>query len=523
MDFVKDLDTPLLRLSEQDFFTLSDATRSVACFGAVGSGKTSGSGKALASAYLRAGMGGVVLCAKPDEVELWQAYAKENGRARDLVLFGDGGDRSFNFLDYEVKAQGLRGIGSVTECIMRILEAERIVMASSGGGSDPFWERSPRQLLNNTIPVLFAAYGTVRMEDIYNFITSAPKAVTDLEDAAWQARSFMFQTVVAATDAPRHTLDPAEGAKIMRFWQDEFAALDAKTRGNVVINLSSALDRFLRGRLRDHFCRDTNLTPEETFREGRIIVMAMPSLSWNEDGLIGQHVFKYMWQRAVLRRATMPREFRDRPVFLWADEAQYFVSVKDAEYQAACRSALGCSVYLTQSMPSILASLGGPNTKPLAEQLLGNFATKIFHSNADPETNKWAADTIGRTLVRRRTTSSSSSIGRNQGLNSSSGYNESAGGGTSSSYGRNGGGGSSSSSSRGSNYGTGRNIGIATNESTGESQSEQMDYAVEPRVFAQELRSGGRPHKRLVDGVWFQTGRRFAPTDAAWLHVTFRQ
>ena len=492
MQFVTDLDTRLLRLSETDYFTLRDALQGgVACFGTTGSGKTSGSGKALASAYLRAGMGGVVLCAKPDEIDLWRRYAKENGRSRDIVLFGDGGDRSFNFLDYEVKAQGLRGIGSVTECVMRILEAERIVTPGSSAGTDPFWERSPRQLLNNTLPVLYCAYGTVRMEDIYNFITSAPKSVDDLEDAGWQARSFMFKTIVAATDAPQAPIDPAEGQKILRFWQDEFAPLDAKTRGNVVINLSSALDRFLRGRLRDHFCRATNLTPEDTFKDGRIILMAMPSLSWNEDGLIGQHVFKYMWQRAVLRRNAMAKAFRTRPVFLWADEAQYFVGTKDAEFQATCRSSLACTVYLSQSLPSYLASLGGQSAKALADQLLGNFGTKVFHSNSDPETNDWASRTIGRKLTVRNNFTTATSKSRSKGLNESSGWNwGKTFGSSSSSSSRDSTHGSSSGSTSGESDGKGRNASYGTSESRSTGGSEVMDFEVEPRTFAHELRNG---------------------------------
>ena len=54
--FAKDLDAPLLRLSSQDDFTLEDATKGVHAFGGIGSGKTSGSGKVLAGAYLRAGV-----------------------------------------------------------------------------------------------------------------------------------------------------------------------------------------------------------------------------------------------------------------------------------------------------------------------------------------------------------------------------------------------------------------------------------------------------------------------------------
>ena len=185
MEYVSDLDTPLLRLSDKDYFTLRDAAEGGAVFGAIGSGKTSGM-KTLATAYLRAGMGGLVCCAKPDEVELWKRYAAEAGRSGDLVLFGEGG-HGFNFLDYELRRQGMRGIGSVTECIMQIVEAEKVVMTSSGGG-EPFWERSPRQLLNNTLPLLFAARGVIRMEDIVRFLGSAPQTPESLSDKEWQAQ-----------------------------------------------------------------------------------------------------------------------------------------------------------------------------------------------------------------------------------------------------------------------------------------------------------------------------------------------
>jgi len=59
------LDSPLLALSQRDRFTLRHACDGVHIFGGIGSGKTSGSGKALAGTYLRAGMGRLVLCAKP--------------------------------------------------------------------------------------------------------------------------------------------------------------------------------------------------------------------------------------------------------------------------------------------------------------------------------------------------------------------------------------------------------------------------------------------------------------------------
>ena len=104
MSFVSDLDTPLLDLSPSDRFTLRDACAGVHVFGGIGSGKTSGSGQALAGAYLRAGMGGLVLCAKPEEVELWKSYAKRHGRYDWLVLFGE--RQGFNFIAWELARQG---------------------------------------------------------------------------------------------------------------------------------------------------------------------------------------------------------------------------------------------------------------------------------------------------------------------------------------------------------------------------------------------------------------------------------
>jgi len=521
MEYVSDLDTPLLRLSDKDYFTLRDAAEGVAVFGAIGSGKTSGM-KTLATAYLRAGMGGLVCCAKPDEVELWKRYAAEAGRSGDLVLFGEGG-HGFNFLDYELRRQGMRGIGSVTECIMQIVEAEKVVMTSSGGG-EPFWERSPRQLLNNTLPLLFAARGVIRMEDIVRFLGSAPQTPESLSDKEWQARSFMYQVLRRAMSEPCAPIDQDDGRSITEFWQRQYATLDTRTRSNLLINLTTLLDRFLRGRMRDLFSRQTTVVPEETFGQGRIIVLAMPSLSWNEDGLIAQHIFKYMWQRAVLRRNTLPQGYRKRPVFLWVDEAQYFVNKEDAKYQSTCRSSLGCTVYLSQSLPSYHAAMGGEKAKPTTEQFLGNFVSKIFMSNTDPETNDWAARTIGRTLVIRRNfnTGWSSSTGR--GISSNSGTSSSSGTGSNSGHGPGGySGGSSSSNQKGANEGRGRSAQRNDSRSGGEGGSEVMDYAVEPGVFVHNLRSGGPANNFMVDAVLMKGSRSFHATGNAVLPITFSQ
>lgn len=522
MSYVSQLDTPLLQLSAQDHFTLRDACQGVHVFGGIGSGKTSGSGKALASAYLRAGMGGLVLAAKPDEVELWLRYARENGRAGSVLLFGERGG-GFNFLAYELARQGADGIGSVVECLMRILEAARL-SKGDGRSGDSFWEDATRQLLRNSIPILYAATGTVRIPDIIRFVSSAPHSLEQLRDVDWQANSFMFQALAAARRAPCVPLHPDDFDKTASYWRDEYAQLDQKTRGNIAISLSTALDRFNRGRLHRAFCTETTLVPELCFH-GAIIILDMSALTWNEDGIIGQQLFKYMWQRAVLGRNALDPRHRERPVFLWADESQYFVNSFDAEYQSTCRSARACTVYLTQSLPTYYARMGGQHAQHQADMLLANFVTKIFHNNADHQTNRWASDTIGRSMQRRGSYSQGSSYGTSMGMNS--GENDSRG--SSSNYGGSSDhrGGFSSSWGGGSNSGSGenwgRNRGSNQSQSHTNGYSETMDVEIEPAVFARDLRTGGPANRGRVTGLWFSAGRTFRDSLRNYVHVSFQQ
>ena len=69
------LDTPLYHFNESERFTIRQACEGVQIFGGIGSGKTSGSGAALAKSFLRNDFGGLVLCAKKDELETWLRYA----------------------------------------------------------------------------------------------------------------------------------------------------------------------------------------------------------------------------------------------------------------------------------------------------------------------------------------------------------------------------------------------------------------------------------------------------------------
>ena len=86
----------------------------------------------------------------------------------------------------------------------------------------------------------------------------------------------------------------------------------------------------------------------------------------------------------------------EAPVFLWADEAQNFLHEHDIDYQATARSSKVCTVYLTQNIPNYYAHLGGRSGEFRVKSFLGTMGTKIFHANADMETNKYASELIGQ-------------------------------------------------------------------------------------------------------------------------------
>lgn len=513
------MDTPLLRLSSEDFFTIRDACQGVCIFGGIGSGKTSGSGQFLAKAYLRAGMGGLVLCAKPEEAALWRHYVTVTGRSNSLIEF-DGRQHGFNFISYELARQGVAGLNAVVECLMRVIEAARLASSGSGRGGDVFWDDTTRQVLRNSIPVLYAAYGAISIADIRNFVRTAPRSPAEMQDATWQDTSFMCASFMKA--APN--LEPDVATAIGQFWRDEFATLDAKTRGNIVISLTTTLDRFNHGWLQHAFCGRTTVVPELCF-QGAIILLNMPALTLNEDGIIAQQLFKYMWQRAVLARNALPAVFQQRPVFIWADEAQYFVNSYDAEFQSTCRGSRACTVYLSQSLPTYYAKMSGENSRERVHHLLGNFATKVFHNNACPETNEWAARTIGKRIQRRanysETEGTNTSFSMNRGSNVNRGTNNSFGSNTDANGRTSSGGNYGSSSGTGENWGENRSHGTSSGTSHG--YNEHMEYVFEPAEFGRMLRTGGPPNGNRVSAIWYQAGRRFNASHQNLLHTVFEQ
>ncbi|MCC7169911.1 MAG: hypothetical protein IT459_05655, partial [Planctomycetes bacterium] len=201
-----DLGTPLLHWAPEDVWTLGHAVEGCLILGATGSGKTSGSGRAIALAMLRQGFGGLVLTAKADERAIWERYCAETGRSDDLVVFAPGGSWRFNFLDHE-RARAGSGAG-LTENIVNLLAtvlevADRGSSGSGGRDSEQYWVRASRQLMRNAVDLLAMAKGRISVPDLYRLVISAPPSIEQLRSEEWKSRSFCFHCLAEADRAPK--------------------------------------------------------------------------------------------------------------------------------------------------------------------------------------------------------------------------------------------------------------------------------------------------------------------------------
>jgi len=465
------LDKIIYHFNEQEPFTVRDACEGIQIFGGIGSGKTSGSGEAFARAFLKAGFGGLVLCAKKDVLDDWQRYAKETGRSNSVLVFDASGNYVFPFLHYEIEREG-EGAG-YTENLVRLFTTvyESIDGSSGGDKSDPYWVRAMQQLLRNTIDLCLIARRTVSVPMISEVILSAPINEEQIDDPKWQEKSLCWKLLVEGNGLQLDKWRDHDFQSTARFWMKEYPGLGERTRSSIESMLSSMLDILERRPFRMLFSE----TPEdpskiaypELTHHGAIIILNLPVKEYGDAGRAAQVIYKYLWQQAVERRKVGKDT---KPVFLWVDEAQHFVGEYDMLFQATARSSMACTVYMTQNLPNYYAQMGGEQSRNKVDSLVGNLQTKIWHANSDITTNDYAANVIGKNWLLQKNQSESFGIGH---------------------------------------------FNVATN------QHKNFEYELPPQYFT-KLKKGGPGNKNIVEAVVFQNGRIWR-NQKTFLFAEFKQ
>lgn len=471
-------DLTLLEFGEEGelAWTLRDACEGVFITGATGSGKTSGSGATLARTFLEYGFGGLVLTTKPDERQLWERYAAACGRTQQLCIVEPGGKYKLNFLDYEAHRSDAGG-GLIENLVNLFYTIVEVYTRSQGDWTaNGFWENAGRQLLRSILRVLMHSRETLTLEDIRVLLSECPKSIEEAQSGQWQLAKHFGKWLNAAIHRAQDTPYERVMNDVRVFWLEEFAGLNDKTRSCLITSLTAMIDCFIEPAIHDLFCDDTTLIPESV-SEGAIILIDLPIKRYRTVGLFAQMIWKHLFQEAIERRNDPDDDMR-RPVFLWADEAQFFFSEYDGLFQSTARSSRCATVYLTQNIPNFYGILGGSQAKSKVDGFLGNLNTKIFHNNNDPTTNQWAAEQIGKSLTHRF----SSNFG-----SSSKGFWD---------------------------------ISPTQNHSSGMQQV--IDYEVQPSEFM-KLRTGGQRYDCLVDAYFVKSGAVFGDTGKHYFKTIFQQ
>ena len=460
------LDLPLIKFSPDpnDVWTLADAVQGVVIMGENGSGKTSGSGQLIARKFLQHGFGGLVLCFKTDEAELWKGYLDKAGRGRDGRFFSVSAPHRFNFLDYETKGSGVDFIENVVNLLVDIASVQK--RQEPTGSEATYWLPAKKKLLRNAIQLLMMAEQPIQLTLLYDMISTAPTDPRQAESADWREHSYVFNILEKAN--AKYASDP-EFKFVTQYWMRECPRIPEKTRETIFSDFSGMFDPLTRGKIGQLFGTDTNLTPDDIFN-GKVVVIDIPVAKYREVGQFAALIWAQLFQRAVDRRDYHAPEAR--PVFLWEDEAHYFTIDQDALFQTTARSKGISVVRLTQNVPNFLDAYGRDG-KHKVDTLLGNHATKIFHRNGDPTTNEWAAKVISKELAYKHSISTSGSLQAAGGQNS--------------------------------------NISV----------SEQLESACGEENFI-GLRNGGKKNDYLVEGILFQSGRLW-DRDKRWIVSTFGQ
>lgn len=463
------LEQPLLNFSDDpsDVWTVRSACQGCQIFGSTGSGKSTGSAQLIARAMLRLGAGGLVLTCKSGETAIWQKYCREAGRLNDLIIFGPSQPWRFDFMAYEYFRSGAGG--RMTENLVRLFSTlAEVIERKTHTQTQDYWSRAMNQLVRNALQLAAVSRGTPSLDLISQIIATAPVSLEQLRSDQWQESSVCFACIREGESAQKSETQRADWPQVLRFWKNEFPSLSDRTRSCIVSMFTTMAELFLRGEIRRLFCTTINIDPEVTFKDRKILVIDLPTVEFDSVGVLSQVLWKYCWQRAVERRDVSKSPV---PTFLWADEAQHFVTGYDASFQMICRSARAMTVYISQALPNFYSVM----TRNETEALLANMATRIWHRNSCTVTNAAAVETIARQRQFRWTAETSFTEGRGGGERIS------------------------------------RNMG----------GGDAIAHQILPADF-QVLRSGGPENKLLVDGIVYENGRIWS-SGKNHLKVTFSQ
>ena len=320
---------------EKEPVNIARLLRGTQIFGGTGSGKSSGSGKTIAKAFLKSGFGGLVLCAKPDERKTWEKYARETEQEHRLEVFNVESGLQFNPILYEA-TRGGEGAGetlNLVELIMNIHLLGQNYMSGGGGGSEPFWESALRRCLSRSIDLLKLSERPINMVNMRKIMVSAltkddaknyektrnerrqiKKQIADEKDpnkkehlevsfhklgskiTNFRKNNYCLDCVLKAASLVKEQTDREKNTyQLVRdYFFREFANLSERTRSVVEEFFYGLAEPFvLDGILKNQFSDKVSpeLKPEKCYEENKIIIVDFDVKNFLLSGIYAQGIY----------------------------------------------------------------------------------------------------------------------------------------------------------------------------------------------------------------------------------------
>ena len=350
----------------------------------------------LSRGVMEAGWGIYSMSAKVSAAEeMYEAALKSGIPERRIKYWGPGSGECFNWADYEYHGYGTRK-GSVDGLMSAFKSAVEVMMRSAGQkASEPFWEFMNDQAFANLFFIDGQANGGISLSRILEILQTLPRTDQDLDEP------HRFPSLIALKAAQRNC--PPEQRRALKLAEDwmqtQMVGLSERTRSCVEAMAIGMLDGQCRDTMQEAMGGASTWTPEEIGEHGWVVICAYDVKRF---GVIGK-LINVLGKVAVYKKAERRlQQYRGnmsacRPIAVIADEAQFFMdSVSDLDFLRTSRESRAACFWSIQSIPSVVAELGGGDVARNMVDALGSmFQTKIFNQNDCDVTNKKCAAWIG--------------------------------------------------------------------------------------------------------------------------------
>ena len=377
--------------------TLDDMSASTFVSGGSGAGKTTGPLKLAVKSIFRLGIGALCTTAKVDDCERLLQYAKETGRMDDVIVIDASGENGMNLIEYTLNLTPEGSSRSISMTEMFKIVREIFVTISQQQG-EIFWENEQDRLLGHVLVLIDAAGETVIAPLMLKVITSIPNSPEQLQNDSFLSSSECVRLLDIVLQSNNN--DP-EVLMAIDYFMNEVPLMADRTWSSILSGVLGIINRLVRGLFPRILGRqETNVTPEMTYEQNKIIILNTPPAKYGEkQGAIIQSLYVYAFMQKMLQRNL---HNNNNYVALICDEIQTLLTSKFLQFVSLSRSSRIINLFGSQSISACKVKIGGMQANEILEAFIGNMRVKILMAHAEPNSNKYSAELIGQRMQNRK-------------------------------------------------------------------------------------------------------------------------